>query len=298
MIGIDDNRFVMYEGQSSYGHAVWPQPPISRAKIVDSELDWKNPPHDNDKQCLVFREDTFDPLTRIRRGRLYKPNPESNPSSWRVQPHPAYDEGRAARDNGGYLNKTLLTYIPYHELSGRPGGGIGTTILLGAGNAATPWTIIGVERNFGGENSVTLRSRSNFGRLPEVDESKIPVSARREVTETVSALSDRAFRESPVSLIDRSGNVAQFVLSRWLEHIHNDDACLTKDLAAVAGHIENKMNDLVILYSSVKVLARLHARGKPNVQRQKSVRVPGEADAETSLALVSTILLEIGWGVA
>ena len=298
MIGIDDSRFVMYEGQSTYGHAVWPQPLISRAKIIDSESDWKNPPHDNDKQCLVFREDTFDPLTRIRRGRLYKPSPESNPSSWRVQPHPAYDEGRAARDNGGYLNKTLLTYVPFHELSGRSGGGIGTTILLGAGNAATPWAVIGVERNFGGENSVTLRSRSNFGRLPEVNEDKIPASARHEIIESVSALSDRAFRESPVSLIDRSGNVAQFVLSRWLQYTHNDESCLTKDLAAVASHIENKMKDLVILYSSIKVLARLHARGKSNVQTEKNVRVPGESDAETSLALVSTILLEIGWGVA
>lgn len=298
MIGIDDNRFVMYEGQSTYGHAVWPQPLISRAKIIVSESDWKNPPYDNDKQCLVFREDTFDPLTRIRRGRLYKPSSELNPSLWRVQPHPAYDEGKAARDNGGYLSKTLLTYVPFHELSERLGGGIGTTILLGAGNAATPWTIIGVERTFGGENSITLRSRSNFGRLPEVNEGEIPESTRGEVIESVSALSDRAFRESPISLIDRCGNVAQFILSRWLQCTHNDESCLTKDLAAVASHIENKMKDLVILYSSVKVLARLHARGKPNVQTEKNVRVPGESDAETSLALVSTILLEIGWGVA
>ncbi len=221
-----------------------------------------------------------------------------NPSLWRVQPHPAYDEGRAARDNGGYLSKMLLTYVPVHEFSGRPGGGIGTTILLGATNAATPWTVISVERDFGGENSVTLRSRSNFGRLPEVNEDKIPANARREIIESVSALSDRAFRESPISLIDRCGNVAQFILSRWLQYTHNDEACLTKDLAAVANHIENKMKDFVILYSSVKVLARLHARGKPNVQTEKDVRVPGEADAETSLALVSTILLEIGWGVA
>lgn len=298
MIGIDDNRFVMYEGQTNYGHAVWPQPQISRAKIIEAESDWKNPPHDNDRQCLIFREDTFDPLTRIRRGRLYKPDPQSNPSSWRVQPHPAYDEGRAARDNGGYLNKMLLTYVPFHELSLRPGGGVGTTILLGAGNAATPWTVIGVERNFGGENSVTLRSRSNFGRLPEVDEDHVPAETRHEILEAISGLSDRAFRESPVSLIDRCGNVAQFVLSRWLKHVHNDAGCLTKDLAAVAAHIENNLKELVILYSSVKVLARLHARGKPNVQTEKSVRVPGEADAETSLALVSTILLEIGWGVA
>lgn len=195
------------------------------------------------------------------------------------------------------MTKTLLTYVSFHELSSRPGGGIGTTILLGAGNAATPWTVIGVERNFGGENSVTLRSRSNFGRLPEVNEERIPASARSEIIESVSALSDRAFRESPVSLIDRSGNVAQLVLSRWLRYSHNDESCLTKDLAAVASHIETKMKDLVILYSSVKVLARLHARGKPNVQTEKNVRVPGEADAETSLALVSTILLEIGWGV-
>lgn len=198
MIGIDENRFVLYEGQDTYGHAIWPQPLISRAKIIDAESDWKSPPHHNDNQTLVFREDTFDPLTRIRRGRLYKPYPRSQPSPWRVQPHPAYDEGRAARDNGGYLNKTLLTYIPYEELTVRTGGGVGTTLLLGAGDAATPWTIISIERNFGGENSITLRARSNFGRLPEVNEAKISLLAAGEIVDAISGLADRAFRESPI----------------------------------------------------------------------------------------------------
>ena len=293
MIGIDNSRSVLYEGQNNHGHAVWPQPLISRAKIIETDADWMAPPQPNDNHTLVFREDSFDPLTRIRRGRIYQPH-STQPYHWRVQPHPALGEEIAARNNGGYLDKDLLTYVPFSGFSQPAGVWSGTTIMLGEGEAVTPWTIIGVEKGFSGENSVTLRARSNFGRLPEIDEAVVPSSSKHEIVEAISGLSDRAFRESPVSLIDRCGNVAQILLSRWIHDDSGDDSCLTMDLGAVAKHLEKPRNDLVILICSLKVLARLHARGKPNKQKSKDVRVPGESDAETALALVSTILLEIG----
>lgn len=282
-----------------YGHAVWPQPHISRAKIIESEVDWKNPPKAHDMLTLVFREDTFDPLTRIRRGRLYNPPVgTAQPQMWRVQPHPAYNEQRQADHNGGYLEKSLLSYVPYTELAQKSRGGMGTTVLLGEGGAISAWTVISIERNFNGEDFVTLRARSNFGRLPEIEPNAIPEAVRHEVDEAVSGLVDRAFRESAVSLIDRCGNAAQLILSRWLSATYNDDRCLTKDLSAIAKHLEDNYKDRVVLVCSVKILARLHARGKPNEQVDKNIRPPIEADAETALALVSTILLEIGWAIA
>jgi hypothetical protein len=295
MIGIDQNRFVLYEGQAYYGHAVWPQPHVSRARVIQEE-DWKNPPKAHDTRVLVFREDMFDPVTRIRRGRLYAPSNNAVQShDWRVQPHPAYNEQQQVDQNDGFLGKNLLTYFPYLELSQKKKSGIGAMVLLGEGTATSAWTAISIERGFSGEDFVTLRARSNFGRLPEIDFAAVPEDARQEIGSEVSALVDRAFRESAVSVVDRCGNVAQLVLSRWLLNKHGDSHCLTKDLSAVAGHIENKYEKLVVLSCSVKVLARLHARGKPNEQFDKRSRPLNESDAETALTLVSTILWEIGW---
>ncbi len=46
-----------------------------------------------------------------------------------------------------------------------------------------------------------------------------------------------------------------------------------------------------------KALARLHARGKPNVQEEKGSRTVTEDDAEFSLATVGLLLREIGWAI-
>lgn len=296
MIGIDQNRSVLYEGQAYYGHAVWPQPHVSRARVIQAEEDWKNPPEAHDTRALVFREDMFDPVTRIRRGRLYAPSNNAVQShEWRVQPHPAYNEQRQADQNGGVLIKTLLTYFPFMEIVQKSRAAIGTTVLLGEGSAISAWAVISVERGFGGEDFITLRARSNFGRLPEIDFAAVPEELRQEVVNAVSGLVDRAFRESAVSIVDRCGNVAQLILSRWLLAKHADPNCLKKDLSAIARHIGEKYGELVVLSCSVKVLARLHARGKPNEQVDKNTRLVNEADAETALALVSTLLWEINW---
>lgn len=299
MIGIDPNRFFLYEGHGHYGHPVWPCPQIARAKVILCEADWQSTAVGNDLFTLIFREDTFDALTRIRRGRLYLPlKGGAQPQSWRVPQHPAYYESGKHTDSSGLFVKDLFTYSPYQQSGELQRQGSSAALLIGESQGATAWSIIAVERSFNGEDLVTLRSRSNFGRLPEIDRENVPNEWRNDVTDSISALSDRAFRESPVSVVDRCGNAAQAVLSRWIAMTFGDQSCLGKDLGDVANYLETRGRPLVVLVSAVKILARMHARGKPNEQIQRKVRIVNEADAETCLALVSTILLEIKWGRA
>lgn len=92
-IGIDQNTSLFYEGSLSlYGHAIWPSPFMSIAAHVGALSDWKrdlgivrieNAP-------MLFREDSFDPVARVRRGRLYTRRASENPAPWHVQRHPAY----------------------------------------------------------------------------------------------------------------------------------------------------------------------------------------------------------------
>jgi len=87
-IGIEKNQGLVYEGSSNYGRAVWPTPVVTPAKFVfPSEEDIKAESSSN-VFGYRFREDSFDPISRVRRGRFYLAN-QSQPKEWYVQPHPA-----------------------------------------------------------------------------------------------------------------------------------------------------------------------------------------------------------------
>lgn len=71
MIGIDTNTWLVYEGVSNYGHGVWPTPVLTAATLIQAETDWDRIPRSQivEESKLIFREDSFDPVSRIRRGR-------------------------------------------------------------------------------------------------------------------------------------------------------------------------------------------------------------------------------------
>lgn len=89
IIGIDQASGHIYEGSSTgNGRGLWPPPIITPAEIVSEAREanklGKNFLHEFD---LIFREDYFDPVTKIRRGRFYKRS--NGNTNWRVYCHPA-----------------------------------------------------------------------------------------------------------------------------------------------------------------------------------------------------------------
>jgi hypothetical protein len=108
MIAIDPSNRLYYEGASNYGHGIWPSPVVSVATLIQSEVDRRSisPSGDLMRVGMVFREDSFDPVTRIRRGRLYCKS-QNQPDTWYVQSHPAYPNENGHRDQQGRLIKSL-----------------------------------------------------------------------------------------------------------------------------------------------------------------------------------------------
>lgn len=49
--------------------------------------------------------------------------------------------------------------------------------------------------------------------------------------------------------------------------------------------------------NTAQIIARLHARGKPNEQRARGLRVPGSGDDEFAIESVGLVLSEFGWSV-
>jgi hypothetical protein len=133
-LGIEESTGLVYEGSGNAEIPALPLPVVTQAMLIENEQGWRQLPGGlkGDPVRWVFREDSFDPITRIRRGRLYQPWGGSHPSPQTVRPHP-YDDPRQRR--AGALTKQLNVYATCSELLQLPRRGEGSTLALG-GRAA------------------------------------------------------------------------------------------------------------------------------------------------------------------
>lgn len=302
MIGIDRNNWLIYEGASNYGHGVWPTPVITRATLIERQDDWENLPtsFQIDDAKFVFREDTFDPVTGLRRGRLYEwQSGQAQPCDWYVQQHPAVFEDVGARDHQGRFRKSLLTYRDAENLGTRlQSADAEIVIALGSRDAMTLWTVVGVEKNAFGQDLLSLRARSNLGILPELDFSKVPLDSADAVISAIRRLRVSAFREQATSVVEQCRHTAQVILSHWYSSISgspdkSDD--LSPLLKKIEGNARTKGKN--ILLNTGRTLALFHNRVKPNIKEKfgGDVREIQESDAQFALQGVTLLLKEVNW---
>lgn len=294
MIAIDPDRRLYYEGTTFYGHAVWPSPFVSVATVLQSAKDMESIPDRNDLGTarLVFREDAFDPVTRIRRGRFYVRDDGGQPQEWRVQQHPAFDEDYDAYDSQGYFVKRLFGFHVWPARIHLKSTETEALVALGIQDAMTLWRVIGIEQISTGEDLVTLKARSNLGVLPELNEEAVPEGSRKRVMECLEKVADTAYRAGPESVIDRCRDAGAAMLGAWLEM--DNTGAVKKDLSELSGLAGGSAKKAIVENAS-KIIARLHARSKPNEQERHPARPLVEMDAELALECVSVIMREIGW---
>lgn len=284
-IGISQQQSLVFEGRSHYGRLVWPSPVITHAKILttsNSTLLAETSQHHGWR----FREDSFDPISRIRRGRFYYSD-QGQPQSWFIQPNPIVIFERSSEaDNLMYL-ETFFGRSIYHEfLKNKHEQPL---VLLGFDDRFTIWTIINVEVMSTGEELVTLKSRVSLGILPNIDYSKIPPHHHGNIRDSLDTFLNEVYRASPVSVIDRARDAASQILIAFLG-IEGRDA---KDLGPLIVALEEQKK--IIGSNAAKIIARLHARAKP-VERQKNqMREVREQDAQLATQCLGTLLCEIGW---
>ncbi|HSD38701.1 MAG TPA: hypothetical protein VLC92_14410 [Rhodocyclaceae bacterium] len=294
MIGIDTNTGLAYEGTpSKYGRGLWPTPVITQAKLIEREEDWID--LSNAKRIeeirLVFREDSFDPVTRVRRGRLYgRPEQGVWTDTWHNAPHPA--DPNLYGTQAGRVVQNLDTFHPLWNFGARVRSNPRMLLVLGDKDNPTIWRIHSVERISSGEDLVTLRARSSFGALPEILEDQIPELARIAVLQEVDHVADGAFRSGPVALIDLCRNAAVVVIGHWLVANGHGEKRTEQDLGLL---IKALPEDRRMLRDAADVINLLHPRGKSNEREKLGLRKPTDEDAEIALNCLGMILREIGW---
>jgi len=294
-LAVDENRSLFYEGTDArYGQPLWPAPAVSAATVLADAEAYAAIPNTAYlyEVPMVFREDSFDPTTRIRRGRLYKESAHK-PEDWQVQPHPANAaELLEAQSNGGKLPRSLVAFHAWpamKELGSRPES---VLIVLGTRDAFTLWRIVDVERIVTGEDLITLRARSALGVLPELNQAAIPPEDLQSVAEVLERLSRAAYTADAETVVQLARDAAQRSLGAWLAERRDDPQIRQQDLRELARLLKGKRNR-----SMIRLLARLHARTEPDAQGQFGERTLQQGDAEFALAAVGMLLRELGWAV-
>ncbi|MCY4755411.1 hypothetical protein [Pelomonas aquatica] len=295
MIGIDPNTNLVYEGLSNFGHGLWPAPLLLRATFIREPEDWAQVPNTGALRnaSVVFREDFFDPVSRIRRGRFYEPSLSAGqPALWWVHPHPTASDASKTKNGAGQVNLSLLTFVPMTRLVERLGPSPEPVVVLGAQPAVTAWSVVAVERADHDHDVVTLKARLNFGFLPELLTEAIPAAARKRVTEAVAKVVDAAHRQSGIALVDLCRAAATVVLAEMLVEQGKARDLLEKDLGEVVAALPEQAK---LRRSAADIIRMLHPRGKPNEQVRLGTPPVTEADGLFALEAFAFLLRDLGW---
>jgi hypothetical protein len=299
-IGIEKDSGLFYEGAFRYGHGVLPVPVTAPAAVLpEDEFPPKLPrSYELEQAELLFREDSFDPVTRIRRGRLYVAS-QTRPEEWEVFPHPYRPtEANEAKVQRGTVTRRLMTFQPFH-LPGRideiNSTGVRPLIAVGTQTSFSIWNLVSMEGSSTGEFLITLRGRESFGALPELRAKEIPDACRQSVQEALVKLRDDVFRAGPASVVDRARDAAAAILSGYLQNLRVIGP--GKDLFDLVAKLKsfNEPEKKRIAVAAAEIIRILHSRAKPSVQERLSVPPVGEHDAELAISCVAAILCEVGW---
>ncbi|HEM7900398.1 TPA: hypothetical protein U2L33_004501 [Burkholderia cenocepacia] len=286
-IGLDPNTSLAYEGSLSlYGRVVYPSPFMSIAchigtlpgrqqwSMTDSLLG----------AAMLFREDSFDPVARVRRGRLYL-RAERSPAPWRVVHDIADVHGSMAKDLATFLSWRASDEFFRHRSD--------AVLVLGSGDRATVHTVLDVERLANGEELITVRTRANLSGLPNLVESLLPEKHADLIKEQYEKAANSAFRDDAESVIDRCREAAAAALNAEYLLTETSEVSNGKELAKLAEYFEGQKR--FILSNSARTIALLHSRAKSVERLKRGISAPNEADAELAIALLGSIYRELRW---
>jgi hypothetical protein len=281
-IGIDQQFLTAYQDAGIHFREIFPPPTLFETLFdPDGSAEFSL---DLQRTEMIFREDSFDPTTRIRRGRFYKraaalPQPSSQP----VLPRTVEDYERLARPRDMFV---------FDQYQFTPNSRLPKFVALGTVDSV--WRVLSrPERMSTGEFLFVLKARLGFGVLPEVDHEKIPELGRAKAIEALQTLIDAAHRESPGSVVDRARDAAQWCLGTWAASKFGDTGLMTKDLWDIIKAIRGRPEQ-VIATDAANIVRTLHAR-KPNEQQRRGTRPVMEDDAELAVRAVAFMLREFGW---
>lgn len=296
-LGVEKHTGTIFEGMNNPDMPVRPQPPVSQCCLIQTESDWTKMPeglHQNPHRW-VFREDSFDPVTRIRRGRVYQSYGNTQPNSVVVYRDPSPEVLGKAAHPALHTSVQMFRYVAATSLLVVPNKAYGMPFVVGSGQGISIYTIVQIESLLTGDVLVTLKQRSALGVIPELNDPVVAEGSLKVVRLAIERAVNSALRETAVSVVDQCRNAIATILGHYLaaEHPDRADKMIGSELAPLAKLMMDEKKE--VCGSAALIVARMHSRGKSNEQHVKGVREPDEDDAQFAVHALGLIMREIGW---
>lgn len=290
-LGVCPNTGRVYEGNSFSGIPLTGGIKLFPIKVIGHEIEAGSCA--NLKfASVIFREDSFDPITKVRRGRIYKLS-GSQPSDWHVQDYQRKDLPEVNNINAvGFYQRLERAshYIPHH-IQGADLVRNNGIVHIGAESNLSFWKVLFVEEQFDGSQLLTLKATKSFGLIPELLDRNIPQMALISLKDVLDKIDISAGRLSAVDTVDRCRDALSIVFGALAENMKLD---LGKGVNAYrAKELGNNGNNLIT--NAADVVRRLHSRGKPSEKEAYSTRALTDEDADLALNSLWFVLVELGW---
>lgn len=287
-LGVDRSRYVVYEGDLHWcARPILPSPHIFDMQLGDTPeaAIKKLLKGDSVFDKFLFWEDTFDPVTMVRRGRIYEAEKNGQPRECRVEP--AYNAETLSFHGSGVIKKSLNTYQRYPIASREKV--LPRYAAIGAEGAFSLWRIVSTDRMHFGEELLTLRPYHSMGALPDLDLSKVSDPWKTKVKETVQKVVDVMNIANSDSIIELCRHAASAAL---FAYFHED---IQKLAGTDLGHLADRAgkDGKRIIASCGRIIADLHSRLKVNMQVEHDLRPVSDRDAELAIYSLSCILSDL-----
>lgn len=294
-LGICRDSGAIYEGMStSNGYRVQPAPFLTPLRFVlDSNISPVNAYAFNFPD-VVFCEEDFDPITKIRRGLVFSMRNQSQPWDWHVQDPQRQDLERiGVGGNAGRTSAQKVSLITYHvdRLNEIAKGKLKPLpqVILGWEPFVTFWTIVSIEHSAVSTPLLTLRAHHLLSDIPTLNIAKVPEVARVPISEALEKVEASMNRLSPVEVVDRCRDALSIVFGALVGD-------MIKDLSsAISTYVASNGTREDLRSWAGRIVARLHSRGKPNEQVAKTLPPPSDQDAQLAVKCLRLVLVESGW---
>lgn len=232
---------------------------------------------------MLFREDYFNSATRIRRGRLYQ---KDSKDSWKAKMVSLFPHSNALHSTHTFpVNLSYKTA----ECSVRPEW----TAALGDSNAQSYWTVVFAEKVGPEAHYLTLKSKTYFGVLPEVNRDAIPEANRQDILRTLDAVVEAAPIQAPQPVIDACRNAACHMISAQFPESNPTGE---KDLGPMVRWLNG--NEHRTKADAADIVNRLHSRAKANAAAQHGTRPVSQQDANLAVDAIAFLLQDFEWAEA
>ena len=255
-LGINPHDGTVYEGRMNCGFRTQPPPLLVPIEFVGlpPESKWKDPVEGH--AHTIFREDSFDPITRVRRGRVFILYDGRQKADWVVH-DPFRDDLPSVPSGDGAAKAVAVLLYGRACLTGlqnrapRRGHQI---VALGSSPFLSLWSVLSVESSVHGTPVLTLKAQRSFGTLPDLMLDRVPEEIRVALTQALEKVEESAHRLGAEAVIDRCRDAASIIFGQLCGNRGLDLSSAIKK----SEQVQPEPAELTVWAG--QLIARLHAR--------------------------------------